>query len=273
MATFTDFFGHELINVHEQDDCVGPNCPIHNPSNHPLHDAPQAWSELTHSMWRLCRHRQAHPDPDDYKNHAINHPHDCDGCCTTRFEPQIILKSEPKNVVIEPVVVTLSERMRRQCAILGVERWVAKKDSTDKDSYAEGRKNGYLEHDLLNDVRANISEWAVAQHYAQAWNGGVTYDNEQHGRRRYLPDVGTNLEVRTRRTGGEFGFWAYETEKEGYAVFTEVVNDITFEQVRILGWLPITECANPEWWDKDNKRFYVPLSALNDPRTLPLGDL
>jgi hypothetical protein len=155
--------------------------------------------------------------------------------------------------------------------MLGVERWLAKLDSTDKDSYAMGRKNKYLEHDLVNSVRANISEWAVAQHYALGWNGGITYTNDQHKRRRYLPDVGTNVEVRTRRTGGEFAFWEYEVDKEGFAVFTEVVDDTTFKEVRILGWLPIKDCARPEYWDKDQKRFYVPPTALEDPMSLPVG--
>jgi hypothetical protein len=155
--------------------------------------------------------------------------------------------------------------------MLGVERWLAKQGSTDKESYAMGRKNKYLEHDLVNSVRANISEWAVAQHYALGWNGGITYTNEQHGRRRYLPDVGTNVEVRTRRTGGEFAFWEYEIDKEGFAVFTEIVDDSTFAEVRILGWLPIKRCSLPEYWDKDQKRFYVPATDLEDPMSLPGG--
>jgi hypothetical protein len=170
------------------------------------------------------------------------------------------------------LIVTIPESLIRQCAMLGVERWLAKQGSTDKESYAMGRKNKYLEHDLLNSVRANISEWAVAQHYALGWNGGITYTNEQHGRRRYLPDVGTNVEVRTRRTGGEFAFWEYEIDKEGFAVFTEVVDDNTFQEVRILGWLPISRCGLPEYWDKDQKRFYVPLEALEDPMSLPVGN-
>lgn len=166
------------------------------------------------------------------------------------------------------VIVDISESLIRQCSVLGVERWLAKKGSKDKDSYALGRKNKYLEHDLLNSIRANISEWAVAQYYALGWNGGITYPNSEHGRRRYIADVGVNVEVRTRRTGGAFAFWEYETQKEGYAVFTEVVDDETFEQVRIVGWLPIADCSKPEYWNKDFKRFYIPEDTLNDPDTL-----
>jgi hypothetical protein len=168
------------------------------------------------------------------------------------------------------IVVNISDSLIRQCSVLGVERWLAKKDSQDKESYALGRKNKYLEHDLVNAIRANISEWAVAQHYALGWNGGITYPNNEHGRRRYLPDVGTNVEVRTRRTGGAFAFWDYEIDKQGYAVFTEVVNDETFDQVRIVGWLPIEECGKSEYWDKNYKRYYIPEDTLNDPNTLPL---
>jgi len=169
------------------------------------------------------------------------------------------------------LIVTIPESLIRQCAMLGVERWLAKQGSTDKESYAMGRKNKYLEHDLVNSVRANISEWAVAQHYALGWNGGITYTNDQHARRRFISDVGTDVEVRTRRTGGEFAFWEYEIEKEGFAVFTEVVDDNTFQEVRILGWLPISRCGLPEYWDKDQKRFYVPPTALEDPMSFPRG--
>jgi hypothetical protein len=53
-------------------------------------------------------------------------------------------------------------------------------------------------------------------------------------------------------------------------VFTEVINDETFDQVRIVGWLPIEECGKPEYWDKNYKRYYIPEDTLNDPNTLPL---
>lgn len=171
------------------------------------------------------------------------------------------------------ITVTLTEAEIRRCTYLAVERWLQKMDSEDKESYAIGRKNKYLEHDLVNSVRANISEWAVARHYALSWNGGFTYPNSEHGRRRYLPDVGVNLEVRTRRTGGEFAFWEYEVNKEGYAVFTEVVDDENFKEVRIVGWLPIEDCGKPEYFDKGNKRFYVPTEALNDPESLFAANL
>lgn len=171
------------------------------------------------------------------------------------------------------ITVVLTEAEIRRCTYLAVERWLQKRDSKDKESYAIGRKNKYLEHDLLNDVRANVSEWAVAKHYALGWNGGFTYPNSEHGRRRYLPDVGTNVEVRTRRTGGEFAFWDYEVNKEGYAVFTEVVDDNTFEEIRIVGWLPIEDCGKPEYFDNGNKRFYVPTEALNDPESLFAANL
>jgi hypothetical protein len=56
----------------------------------------------------------------------------------------------------------------------------------------------------------------------------------------------------------EFAFWEYEIKKDGYAVFTEVVDDNTFEQVRILGWLPIEECGNRDYWYADTQRSLHP---------------
>jgi len=168
------------------------------------------------------------------------------------------------------VTVTLTDDEVRRCASLAVERWTAKLESTDKESYAIGRKNGLLEHDLVNAVRANVTEWAVAKYYALPWNGGFTYPNSEHPRRKYLPDVGGNLEVRCRRTQDDFPMWDYDTKKDGIIVATEVVDDSTFQEVRIFGWLVMNECARPEWWYAPMKRYYIPVAEFNDPATLPV---
>lgn len=163
------------------------------------------------------------------------------------------------------MIVTLSTADVRRCTYLAVERWVEKIGSKDKESYAIGRKNKYLEHDMLNSIRANVSEWAVAKQFGLVWNGGITYDNSDHESRRYLPDVGDTtfpVEVRTRRTGGEFGFWKYDLDKKGRVVFTEVLDDNTFLEVKLIGWLPIEECGVPEWWDEGMGRYYVPESEM-----------
>jgi hypothetical protein len=81
MAEWTDDFGNKLINVHEELTCMGPSCPIHAPSNHPMRAFPQQWSLTKYYMERICFHNIAHPDPDDYKATAVWREHNCDGCC------------------------------------------------------------------------------------------------------------------------------------------------------------------------------------------------
>ena len=87
-----------LLQVHNQSDCYGPNCCIHNPSDHPLRNAPLTWYPGV-GMMRVCEHDYIHPDPDDLavklRTHgiidglalleAISSVHlveeNCDGCC------------------------------------------------------------------------------------------------------------------------------------------------------------------------------------------------
>lgn len=76
--------GGVLVNIHKPDKCAGRPCCIHNPSDHPLRDAPMLWRGDRRIMERICEHRIGHPDPDDvrvrtYWEDAI---HGCDGCCT-----------------------------------------------------------------------------------------------------------------------------------------------------------------------------------------------
>lgn len=89
----------ELVNVHSYTQCEGRHCCLHNPSDHPLRDAPRNWRGELGIMERLCEHGIGHPDPDDlaYRNGVIaSDPdlteeekeyrtdpgiHGCDGCC------------------------------------------------------------------------------------------------------------------------------------------------------------------------------------------------
>lgn len=69
------------LSTHGTSQCQGRHCPIHNPSNHPLRNAPQAWQGELGYMQRVCSHGQYHADPDDWKV-QLGHVRDaCDGCC------------------------------------------------------------------------------------------------------------------------------------------------------------------------------------------------
>jgi hypothetical protein len=80
-----------LLQTHPERVCVGGHCCIHNPSGHPLRDAPQFWVAWSRSINRLCTHGVMHPDYDDFAFRirvgtssallALIGAHNCDGCC------------------------------------------------------------------------------------------------------------------------------------------------------------------------------------------------
>lgn len=81
-----------LLMTHPEHACRGAHCCIHNPSDHPLRDAPLAWWPGLRSMLRVCTHNLRHPDLDDFAFKvniqrlpsyllAIIGAHDCDNCC------------------------------------------------------------------------------------------------------------------------------------------------------------------------------------------------
>ena len=80
-----------LLQTHHYSRCVGSYCSIHNPSDHPLRDAPQLWHQRFKTMYRQCAHGYVHPDFDDFRFKwrvglslaalALLSRHDCDQCC------------------------------------------------------------------------------------------------------------------------------------------------------------------------------------------------
>lgn len=60
----------QTLAVHADGTCFGPNCCIHNPSNHPMRDFKRRWVGDLGCMERICPHGVGHPDPDDLKAQA-----------------------------------------------------------------------------------------------------------------------------------------------------------------------------------------------------------
>lgn len=93
---FIDGAGKRLV-VHEYGEECEISCCIHNPSDHPLKDAPLVWRQAwtmydmkPSHMERICEHGVGHPDPDqDTYLRSIGLTeladqlvvHGCDGCC------------------------------------------------------------------------------------------------------------------------------------------------------------------------------------------------
>lgn len=68
----------EVLLTHDESQCDGRACCVHNPSEHHMRTWPQRWRADRYMMERICPHNVGHPDPDDLNP---NHVHGCDGCC------------------------------------------------------------------------------------------------------------------------------------------------------------------------------------------------
>ena len=159
------------------------------------------------------------------------------------------------------MIVQLSRDEVRVCTLLATERWLAKYGSVDRPNYAEGKKNGYLEHELLANVRANVSEWAVASLTDTAWNV-PWYPNELHPRRAKLPDVGVNFEVRTLRTRDSVPFWNKDEGK--IIVGTKILDEDYYSQVEVYGWCNPAEYATSQYRDETISGWRVPVTELKE---------
>jgi hypothetical protein len=88
-SVYLEHSGELLHNVHNDTECEGRPCPVHNRTNHPMRSFPQHWRSDTKMMERICPHGIGHPDPDGYvylmrglgvRGAAARFMHTCDGC-------------------------------------------------------------------------------------------------------------------------------------------------------------------------------------------------
>lgn len=75
-----------LTNVHNELECRGQFCCVHNPSNHHMREWPLNWRSDKQVMERICEHGVGHPDPDCAAylmrtGRGGLTVHGCDGCC------------------------------------------------------------------------------------------------------------------------------------------------------------------------------------------------
>lgn len=156
------------------------------------------------------------------------------------------------------MIVELTKDEVRVCTSLAVERWLTKFSSEDKPNYAEGKKAGWLEPELLANVRANVSEWAVAKHYDLSWSV-PWYPNELHGRRWNIPDVG-QFEVRTIRTRDAVPFWKKDTGRIIYG--TKILDEEYFSKVRIFDCFRADDFMIDDFYDSQIGGWRVPIEIL-----------
>lgn len=130
--------------------------------------------------------------------------------------------------------VQITKDELRMCTDLAVNRWMMKFGSEDRPNYAQGKKDGRLEHELTANVRTIVAEWAVSKATNKVYNL-PWYPNELHPYRKHLPDVGGNMEVRTVRTYDEVPIWKKDAGKA--IVGCKVTDDEYFTEVEIYGWV------------------------------------
>ena len=156
------------------------------------------------------------------------------------------------------IVISLTQAEVRVCTLLAVERWLTKFGSEDRPNYAAGKKSGRLEPEINANIRANVSEWAVAKQYNLAWNV-PWYPNELHTKRKDIPDVG-NYEVRTVRTQNAIPFWKKDT---GRIIFgTKILDEEYFSSVEIYGWFQADNFMRDAYFDPSIEGWRVPVGEL-----------
>ena len=79
------------IRTHADGECALEHCAIHNPSTHPLMDAPLHYRVDRGILERICKHGVGHDDPDDLAfresvGREASGVHGCCGCCATPEE-------------------------------------------------------------------------------------------------------------------------------------------------------------------------------------------
>jgi hypothetical protein len=148
----------------------------------------------------------------------------------------------------------------RRCANMAVELWIEKFGSEDRPNYAEGKKNGWLQHDMVSNTRTIVGEAAVAK----ATNLPHTYpvyENYLHPYRKHLADVGSNLEIRTIRTRDEIPIWKKDAGK--YVVGCYVPDERFFSEVEVYGWVKADDViGNDNYADHSIGGWRYPLSLL-----------
>lgn len=157
------------------------------------------------------------------------------------------------------MIVTLTQEEVRVCTMLATERWLTKFGSVDKPNYAEGKIAGRLEHELLANIRANVSEWATAKLFNETWSV-PWYPNELHPRRKDLADVGRMTEVRTVRTRDAIPFWDKDLNK--ILVGTKILDEEYYTKVEVYGSIAPLQYAVPIYRDESIGGWRVPVSEF-----------
>jgi hypothetical protein len=141
-----------------------------------------------------------------------------------------------------------------------------KKSSQNTDNYQRGVDAGALLPDVEAATRSNLAECAVAYLLKESWNMPL-YSNRLHYIRKNIPDVGSDIDVKSLRT--DFRLPVIEKDRGRRIYGCHVSED--YETVEILGWIHSVDAMKPEFYVEERKfkGYRVPLDKLNPSPPLP----
>lgn len=117
---------------------------------------------------------------------------------------------------------------------VGIRRFVANWGVPDKPSYRQGNNAP----EIIASPASAITEFAVAKALGLYW-GGHVWDNRDHAKYKFIPDVEPNIEVRRiRDRTNPVSVWRRDEGQDKILVVAFAIPP-EFRQVEILGWLPI----------------------------------
>jgi len=164
-------------------------------------------------------------------------------------------------------LVKLSPEEVRACADAGLNRWMMKFGSIDRPNYA-GDNKSKLEPEIAANVRTIVAEYAVAKLYRKSFTFPF-YPNSEHGYRKDIADVGTNIEVKSIRTKDEIPVFPKDIRDGWILVGARVTDRDYYSEVEVFGWLRMEQVQRDEWLYKPEGSWRIPLDQFNESLVIP----
>ena len=158
-------------------------------------------------------------------------------------------------------VINLSKEEVRACADVALNRWMMKFGSTDKPNY---QNKNILEPEIAANVRTIVAEYAVSKLYKKSYTFPF-YPNSEHGYRKDIAEVGTNIEVKSIRTRDAIPVFPKDIRDGWYLVGVRVLDRDYYSQVEVFGWMKMEDIpAHDEWKYAPEGSWRIPLSEFDD---------
>lgn len=148
-------------------------------------------------------------------------------------------------------IIKLSWAEVIQSALSGVMRRVSSRKNHLHDNSKKGTSG------WNNDIVGNLGETAFAK-YANLYNSFSINSFK-------LPDIG-HVQVRsTTCPNGHLIIAQNDNENDPYVLMIG-----EYEEWEIKGWITGKQAKHPQFWNKQNSNYWVPIDQLEDISTLPM---